>query len=47
MEQKKLYVEPNVDVYEMKVTQMLCDSNPNGGGEDLARPLDFTETEDL
>ena len=26
MEQKKLYVKPNVDVYEMKVQQMLCDS---------------------
>lgn len=26
MEQKKLYVKPNLESYEMKVQQMLCDS---------------------
>ena len=26
MEQKKFYQSPNVNVYEMKVQQMLCDS---------------------
>ena len=44
MEQKKLYVKPNVEIYKMAVNQFLCES---GDEETLARPLDFTETEDL
>ena len=46
MEQKKLYVTPEVNEYEMKVQQMLCESG-TGGGTDFARPMDFTDTEEL
>ena len=40
MEQKKLYVEPNVDVYEMKVQQMLCDSMPEPSRVGFIEPED-------
>ncbi len=46
MEQKKLYVKPNVDVYEMKVHQPLLDASNNGSGEEGARVFEFTEPED-
>ena len=45
MEQKKLYVKPNVESYEMKVSQFLCDSNSDPHED--ARILDFTDTEEL
>ena len=45
MEQKKLYVEPEETVVEMKMQQILCNSNTDT--HDDARILDFTDTEEL
>lgn len=45
MAQKKNYQSPNVDVFEMKVQQMLCES-ATGGGEEGARAFEFTDPEE-